>query len=113
MRMTSIDVLLESSSFFPNPSSLLSNLLDTMESTRYTICNAPLRKTIAAKRKRKMIDDDWMESEVPTVGPPTPICCIIRICQKHKDVEEEKRADEEVKMIVEASILCQETMPEA
>ena len=83
-----------------------------MESNRYTVCKAPVRKTIAATRKRKtIIDDNWMEDEVPTVGPPTPICCIFKVCHKH--VEEEKRADEEVKMIVEASLLCQETMPEA
>ena len=82
-----------------------------MESKRYTIFKAPVRKTISAKRQRKtMIDDNWMEDEVPTVGPPRPLCCIFRLCPKH--VEEEKRADEEVKMIVEASLLCQETMPE-
>ena len=76
-----------------------------------------MRATVVAKRQKveppKIEDDEWMEGELTVVGPPTPLCCIFRLCKKHvKDTEKEK-ADEEVRKIVEASLLCHETLQEA
>ena len=86
-----------------------------MEAKRVT--DAPLRATVMAKRKKvepvRLTEDDWMEAEVSAIGPPTRLCCAFRLCKKHRDVEKDNKADEEVRKIVEASLLCQETMPEA
>ena len=48
----------------------------------------PVRETVHAKRQRTdppvLLDDDWLEGEVPVSGPPVPICCAFRTCKKHK-----------------------------
>ena len=86
-----------------------------MDAKRVT--DAPLRATVVAKRQKVELptldEDEWMEAAVPVVGSPTRLCCAFRLCKKHKDVEKDKEADEEVRTIVEASLLCQETLPEA
>jgi hypothetical protein len=49
-------------------------------------------------------DDDWLDAPVLPVGPPRPLCCVIRTCKKHSC----DSADREVARIT--SLLCDEKL---